>query len=62
MVGTNELTTEEELRQVQVPIPCVFCHTYKTQIEFNLGNHLLERHRMNLVKLNIGKGNMEYRI
>jgi hypothetical protein len=43
MVGTNELTTEEELRQVQVPIPCVFCHTYKTQIEFNLGNHLLER-------------------
>ena len=43
-------------------IPCIFCYSYKTPIEFDLGNHLLERHRMDLVKLPIGKGDMEYRI
>ena len=29
-------------------IPCIFCYSYKTPIEFDLGNHLLERHRMDL--------------
>ena len=43
-------------------IPCIFCYNYKTPIEFDLGNHLLESHRMDLVKLSIGRGNMEYRI
>ena len=43
-------------------IPCIFCYSYKTPIEFDLGNHLLESHRMDLVKLPIGKGSMEYRI
>src|SRR5205823_14048523 len=43
-------------------IACIFCYTYKTPIEFDLGNHLLEHHRMDLVKLPIGKGDMEYRI
>lgn len=58
----TEIETEtEELGQA--PIPCIFCDTYKTSIEFDLGNHLLEHHRMDLVKkLNIGKGDIEYRI
>jgi hypothetical protein len=43
-------------------IPCIFCYSYRTPIEFDLGNHLLESHRMDLVKLPIGKGSMEYRI
>jgi Primase X len=43
------------------PIPCIFC-TYMTSIEFDLDIHLYEDHRIELVKLPIGKGNMEYRI
>jgi hypothetical protein len=31
-------------------------------IQIDLDKHLLESHRMDLVKLPIGKGNMEYRI
>jgi hypothetical protein len=43
-------------------IPCIFCYSCRTAIEFDLGNHLLESHRMDLVKLPIGKGDLEYRI
>src|SRR5438093_4759049 len=43
-------------------IPCIFCYSFRTPIEFDLGNHMLESHRMDLVKLPIGKGDMEYRI
>ena len=42
-------------------IPCVFCE-FMTSIEFDLELHLYERHWMELVKLPIGKGNMDYRI
>jgi hypothetical protein len=42
-------------------IPCIFHCGYKTPIEFDLTLHLQERHRMDLVKLPIGKGSMEYR-
>jgi hypothetical protein len=43
------------------PIPCIFCdHT--TSIQFDLDLHLYEEHRTELVKLPIGKGDMDYRI
>ncbi len=44
------------------PIPCIFCNNFRTPIEFDLGMHLYDNHRMELVKLPIGKGDMEYRI
>lgn len=43
------------------PIPCIFCG-FITSIEFDLDLHLYEKHRMELVKLPIGKGKMDYRI
>jgi hypothetical protein len=42
-------------------IPCIFHCGYKTSIEFDLALHLQEHHRMDLIKLPIGKGSMEYR-
>jgi DNA replicative helicase MCM subunit Mcm2 (Cdc46/Mcm family) len=42
-------------------IPCIFHCGYKTPIEFDLALHLQERHRMDLIKLPIGKGSMEHR-
>jgi hypothetical protein len=43
-------------------IPCAFCN-YQHYIEFDLGNHLLERHKLELLKLPIGEGySIEYRI
>jgi len=43
------------------PIPCIFCD-YMTSIEFDLDLHLYEEHRIELVQLPIGKGNMDFRI
>lgn len=40
---------------------CIFCE-FLTSIEFDLDLHLYEEHRMELVKLPIGKGNMDTRI
>jgi DNA replicative helicase MCM subunit Mcm2 (Cdc46/Mcm family) len=37
-------------------IPCIFCCRYKTPIEFDLALHLQGSHRMDLVKLVLGKG------
>jgi hypothetical protein len=38
-------------------ISCIFCKSYKTQIEFELSIHLQERHRMELIKkLSMGNG------
>jgi hypothetical protein len=31
-------------------IPCIFCKSYKTQIEFDLAIHLQECHRIELIK------------
>ncbi|MGB8036318.1 MAG: hypothetical protein WCF03_21080 [Nitrososphaeraceae archaeon] len=44
------------------PIVCIFCKHYMTSIEFDLDLHLCEKHRMELVNLPIGKGNMNVRI
>jgi hypothetical protein len=44
------------------PIRCIFCNNFQTSIEFDLSTHLSDNHRMELVKLPIGKGNMEHRI
>ena len=43
------------------PILCIFCY-FMTSIEFDLELHLYENHRMELVKLPIGKGNIDFRI
>src|SRR5215211_4274855 len=40
---------------------CIFCE-FMTSIEFDLDLHLYEEHRMELVKLPIGKGRMDTRI
>lgn len=42
-------------------LPCEWCD-YKNVIEFDLGNHILERHRGELLKLPLGKGTMDTRI
>jgi hypothetical protein len=42
-------------------IPCIFC-TYSNPIRFDLGLHLIEKHRMDLVKLRIGKASMDVRV
>jgi hypothetical protein len=42
-------------------IPCLWCD-YKNTIEFDLGNHFLENHKEELLKLLVGKGSMEIRI
>ena len=41
-------------------IPCRWCN-YKDCIEFDLVNHYLQFHKLQLFKLPIGKGSMEYR-
>ena len=45
-----------------IPMVCMFCKHYMTSIEFDLDLHLCEKHRMELVNLPIGKGNMNVRI
>jgi hypothetical protein len=47
--------------QGKTPIVCIFCK-FMTSIEFDLDLHLYEHHRMELVKLLIGKANMDKRI
>jgi hypothetical protein len=42
-------------------IHCTWCD-YKNTIEFDLGNHYLENHRDELMKLPVAKGSMEVRI
>jgi hypothetical protein len=43
------------------PIPCIFCD-FMTSIEFDLEIHLYAEHRNELVRLPIGKGNIDFRI
>jgi hypothetical protein len=43
------------------PVNCIFCGS-KWCIEFDLTQHLLEEHRMDLVELKIGKGKMPIRV
>jgi hypothetical protein len=45
-----------------IPLVCIFCKNYITCIEFDLDLHLYENHRMELVKLPIGKGSLDFRI
>ena len=42
-------------------IPCIFCN-YSNPIRFDLGLHLIEKHRMELVNLRIGKASMDVRV
>jgi hypothetical protein len=44
-----------------VETPCAYCN-YKHYNGFDLVNHLLEKHKDELVKLPIGKGSMEKRV
>jgi hypothetical protein len=41
---------------------CIFCKHYFTDTEFDLDLHLYENHKLNLVKLPIGKGSLSFRI
>jgi hypothetical protein len=43
------------------PLICIFCK-YMTYIEFDLDLHLYQNHRMDLVKLPIGRGSLDTRI
>jgi hypothetical protein len=43
------------------PLVCIFCK-FTTCIEFDLGLHLHENHRIELVKLLIGSGSFDFRI
>jgi hypothetical protein len=44
-----------------IPVVCIFCR-FKTCVEFDLGLHLYESHRVELVTLPIGKGSLDFRI
>ena len=44
-----------------MPVVCIFCR-FTTSIEFDLGLHLYESHKIELVKLPIGKGSLDFRI
>jgi hypothetical protein len=44
-----------------IPVVCIFCRVI-TCIEFDLDLHLYECHRMDLVKLPIGSGSLNFRI
>lgn len=44
-----------------IPIVCIFCR-FTTCIELDLELHLHESHRIELVKLPIGKGSLDFRI
>jgi hypothetical protein len=51
-----------EVIEINLPtLPCLWCD-HKDPIEFDLGNHLLEHHKGELLKLPVGKGSMEVRI
>lgn len=41
---------------------CIFCRHYFTDTELDLDLHLYENHKLNLVKLPIGKGSLGFRI
>jgi hypothetical protein len=41
---------------------CIFCKHYITDSEFDLDLHLYENHKLNLVKLPIGKGSLSLKI
>jgi hypothetical protein len=42
-------------------VVCIFCR-FTTCIEFDLELHLYESHKMELVKLPVGKGSLDFRI
>jgi hypothetical protein len=44
-----------------ISVVCIFCR-FTTSIEFDLELHLLENHKMELVKLPIGKSSLDFRI
>jgi hypothetical protein len=51
-----------EVIEINSPsLPCPWCD-HKEPIEFDLGNHLLEHHKGELLKLPTGKGSMDRRI
>ncbi len=44
-----------------IPLVCIFCK-FMTCIQFDLELHLYESHKMELVRLPIGKGSLNFRI
>jgi hypothetical protein len=44
------------------PISCLYCDNYRTSIVFDLGMHLYNNHKMEVINLTIGKSDMEKRI
>jgi hypothetical protein len=54
-----------EIKQVMIegiiPVVCIFCR-FTTCIEFDLWLHLYDSHTIELVKLPIGKGSVDFRI
>ena len=44
-----------------IPLVCIFCR-FTTCIEFDLALHLYESHKIELVKLPVGKGSLDFRI
>lgn len=64
-IGWKRSKPEREIKTVIIegiiPVVCIFCR-FMTCIEFDLGLHLYESHRMELVKIPIGKGSLDFRI
>ncbi|MGC2570727.1 MAG: hypothetical protein WA364_04375 [Candidatus Nitrosopolaris sp.] len=56
-----ESGTKSTIIEGVIPIVCIFCR-FITCVEFDLEIHLYESHRMELVKLPIGKGSFDFRI
>ena len=59
--GQPEKGTKSTIIKGVIPIVCIFCR-FITCVELDLEIHLYERHRMELVKLPIGKGSLDFRI
>lgn len=59
--GRPESGTKSAIIEGVIPIVCIFCR-FITCVEFDLEIHLYEGHRIELVKLPIGKGSFDFRI
>lgn len=58
-IDTND--SQGAIIEGMVPLICIFCK-YVEYFEFDLDLHLYQNHRIDLVKLPIGKGSLETRI
>ena len=60
-IRANVRSRQGAIIEGMVPLICIFCK-YMTYIEFDLDLHLYQNHRMDLVKLPIGRGSLDTRI